>query len=71
MWLVVKAGFDGDLRQRKFSNLHEIEGLLDALAQDELMRRQTDGRAKLACEMKRTHVRLFRQGDQRKILVQV
>jgi len=71
MRLVVKTGFDCYLRKRKLSSLDETNGPLNALSQEKLMRRQTDGRTKLSGKMKGTHVRLVRQRKQRNALVQV
>lgn len=61
MRLVVKTGFECALRQWKFSGLHRADGVVNALPQDKLMRRQTDRCAELTGEMKRADVRWFGQ----------
>ena len=71
MRLVMKTGFDGNLRQRKSSRLDQFQRLLDALTQDKLMQRHTDCRAKLAGKVKGAHVRMFSQTEESHILTQV
>lgn len=67
----MEPALHGDLRQRELPGLDESERFLNPLPQDELVRSQADGRAKLAGEMEGADVRLVGQREQREILVQV
>ena len=71
MRLVMKTGFDRNLRKRKFSSHDKLQSLLDALTQDKLMQRHTDCRTKLAGKVKGAHVRMFSQTEESHILTQV
>jgi hypothetical protein len=67
----MKAGFNRNLRQRKFSSPNEANRLLNALLEDVLMWRQAYSRTKLPREMKWTDSRLLCKYEDGYVLIQV
>ena len=71
MRLVVKAGFHGDLRERKLSRFGECHRMLHTLAKHVLMWCHANGRAELPGEVKGAHVRHLGERRQRHLVTNV